>query len=270
MAIITISRGTFAGGEKLAELLAKRLSYRSVSRELLYTKLEEDYGFTTQEAAEIMEQAPSHLEFAVAKHDRKALGLRRRQLFFSLQASLCQLLGEDGVVYHGQSGHMLLPGVAHVLRVRLIAPRHVRVDLAMQREKLSKFEAAQKVDRVDSERARWTKAFFTADWSDPALYDMVFNLEGMTLDEMADVIAHTAKLPSFVPTAESKQAMRNLCLSSRVLAQLVRQPETATLEVEIVVDEGTIRVLGHLAAADLKAAVGVVEGVEGVKQVKTT
>ena len=56
MAIITISRGTFAGGQKLAALLAERLSYRAVSRELLYLKVKEDYGFSSEQTAEIMEQ----------------------------------------------------------------------------------------------------------------------------------------------------------------------------------------------------------------------
>ncbi|MGB9736313.1 MAG: cytidylate kinase family protein, partial [bacterium] len=45
MAIITISRGTFSGGQMLAECLAKKLGYKSISREILIEAAEK-YGIS--------------------------------------------------------------------------------------------------------------------------------------------------------------------------------------------------------------------------------
>ncbi|MGC9027548.1 MAG: cytidylate kinase family protein, partial [bacterium] len=45
MAIITISRGTFSGGQMLAECLAKKLGYKSISREILI-EVAEKYGIS--------------------------------------------------------------------------------------------------------------------------------------------------------------------------------------------------------------------------------
>ena len=50
MAVITISRGTFAGGEKLASALAQRLGYRAISREALYRQVQAEHGFQAEDA----------------------------------------------------------------------------------------------------------------------------------------------------------------------------------------------------------------------------
>jgi cytidylate kinase len=269
MALITISRGTFAGGAKLAELLAKRLGYRIVSREALYQQVEEAYGLTTAQVVEIMEQAPTHLELAVERNQRLAIGKRRRRLLFALQASLCGLLQKDEAIYHGHAGHLLLPGISHVLRIRLIAPRDIRIALAMERENLTKLEATKKVDRVDSERTRWVQAFFGVNWADSAIFDMVLNLEQMTLEEAAEITAHTAKLSSFLPSEKSLKGMQDLCLSSHVLAQLASHPDTSHLEVEVGVDGGTVELLGFLSQEGRERAKKVLQEVPGVMKVET-
>jgi cytidylate kinase len=266
MAIITISRGTFGGGQKLAELLAKRLGYRLVSREDLYHHLEENYGFTPEQAAEIMEQAPDRREHVVTKQNRVLLGQKRRQLFYALQASLCEFLRGDNVVYHGQAGNLLLPGFSHLLRLRLIAPHPMRVKMAMERESMSKIDAVKKIDRVDSERARWTQAFFGVSWEDPSLFDMVINLEYMTLDEAADVVAHTVALPSYKTTAESRKALGDVCLASFVAAEISSNPETAHLEVDTEARDGVVRILGLHNAAELEKVRSVAGKVEGAKK----
>lgn len=269
MAIITISRGTFAGGARLTELLSRRLGYRTVSREDLYRRVEAEYGLTTEQAIEIMEQAPTHLELAVERDQRLAIGKRRRRLLFALQACLCELLHEDEAIYHGHAGHLLLPGISHVLRIRLIAPREIRIALAMEREDLTKLEATKKIDRVDSERTRWVQAFFGVNWSDPAIFDLVVNLDQMTMEEAADIAAHTAKLPSFLPTEKSLKGMADLCLSSRVVAQLASHQDTSHLEVEVAVDGGIVQLLGFLSREGRERAMKVLQKVQGVTKIET-
>lgn len=270
MAIITISRGTFAGGERLADLLAKRLGYRTISRELLYKTVHQEYGVTAQQAEEMVEKSPIHLDCAVDAHQRRSIGRYRRQLFYVLQAALCRLIGDDNAAYHGQAGHFLLPGIPNVLRVRLIAPRNMRIEMAMKRENLSRSEAGQKIDRVDSERSRWTRSFFGVDWGNPEIFDMVLNLEKMSMEEAADAVAFAAGLATFKSTDASKRAMQNLSLSSRVMAHLLTNTDISDSDIEIEADGGTIKVLGLLGAGEMEQVRNLVSKIDGVKKLAPT
>jgi cytidylate kinase len=243
MAIVTISRGTFAGGERLAQLLGQRLGYRTVSREMLYSRVRQDYGVTEDELVQIMTWAPTRL---AAESDG------RRRLFASIQAALCELLRDDDVVYHGQAGHLLLPDVRHVVRVRLIAPRTRRIEMAMEREEINPQQASVKIDQVDAERARWTEFVFGANWADPALYDLLLNLERMTLDSAAALVSDAVALPDFQTTAESRARLDALSIRSAVLARLLNDPTIADLElkVEVVGDQAVISGLADRRRAE--------------------
>jgi cytidylate kinase len=260
MAIVTISRGTFAGGEQLAELLSGRLDYRNISREVLYDKVLQDFGFTAEELEQTMERAPTRFDHA---------GERRRRLFIAIQASLCQLVLEDRVVYHGQAGHLLLPDIGHVLRVRLIAPRRLRITMAGEREGLKPPEAGNKIDRVDAERSRWTQFVFGANWADPALYDMLLNLECMTLPEAAELVSKAVELPAFQPTEESRQRLQDLTLASQVRARLVTDPATQGVDLRVEVEQGRVRLAGVMGERDRERVVRIASEVRGVARVET-
>ena len=266
MPIITISRGTFAGGQQLADLLSKRLGFRCVSREMLYETVQQTYGITAEDISEIMEQAPTHLEHARERSDRLSLGQTRRRLFYALQASLCELLHSSDVIYHGQAGHLLLPGVQHVLCVRLIARRGQRINMAMERDRISKVAASKLVDQVDSERQRWTRSFYGVDWGDPALFDMVLNLDDLSIDDAVEITAHAAALPSYRVSEASSRAFADLCLSSAVMAELLSQPQTIKLDIhEVMADGGTVKIVGNLNPSQRQEARRVAEQVQGVK-----
>lgn len=255
MPIITISRGTFAGGERLAALLGERLGYRSVSREMLYARVTASYGFAEEELQQIMTFTPSRLDQA---HER------RRRLFVSIQAALCDLIKDDQAVYHGHAGHLLLPGIVHVLRVRLIAPRSKRLRMAMEREGISAQQASGRIDQVDAERARWTEFVFGANWADPALYDVVLNLERMELDEAADVVVGMVRLPSYQASPASTRELADLALSSAVTAHLLADPTTASLEVKVTARAGQVTLAGLSDPRRLDQALAVARRVPGV------
>lgn len=258
MAIITLSRGTFAGGEQLARLLGEQLGYRTVSREQLHARALEAFGYGEEDLPRLMSRAPTRLDLAAR---------RRRQMFVAIQATLCQLLTPDRVVYHGQAGHLFLPGIEHVLRVRLIAPHGQRVKIAARRLGVPANEASHHVDSIDEERTRWTQFVFGANWSDPQLYDLVLNLERMPLEDAAAVVVCAAQRPALGATPERLAAMENLTLGSQVLARLMNDPSTETLELRVEADGGQVTVRGPLEGAQgerIAALAQQVPGVEGV------
>jgi cytidylate kinase len=269
VAIITISRGTYAGGERLAQLLAERLGYRSVSREHLYQHVAEHHGFSIPEAEEIMEHSPDPFDLLGDARSSFGLGHRRRQLVFALRASLCELLQDDRAIYHGYAGHLLLRGISHLLRVRLIAPRGLRITMAMERNGIGRPEALELVSRVDAERARWTLSLFGLHWDAPSIFDMVLNLERMSLEEAADLTVRAVELPSYRSTDGSHRAMENLRLSSQVMARLLSHSRTAHLDLRVQVDGSTLLVFGRLGDEELARVAEVAREVAGVASVRT-
>ena len=87
MAIIFVSRGTYAGGKTLADMLGARLKYRVVSRELLFERVQETFGIVQHKLEEMMVKAPPIFDTAAKAAARRAIA--------AVQASLCELIGED-------------------------------------------------------------------------------------------------------------------------------------------------------------------------------
>ena len=58
MAIITISRGSFAAGRSVAERLAERLDYPILGREEVLSETASDYGVSEKELSKTMNGAP--------------------------------------------------------------------------------------------------------------------------------------------------------------------------------------------------------------------
>jgi cytidylate kinase len=258
MSIITISRGSFSGGQSLAERVAERLAYRCLSREVL-VEAAATYGVPEPALAQFLDTSPGLWE---------RLTQSRRLYLIFLQAVMCERALPGCLVYHGQAGHLLLPGIGHVLKVRLIAPLDVRIRAVMAREGVGREAALMSIQRVDEERLRRLRYLFKVDWRDPALYDVVLNLEHMTLETAADVVLFMAQHPEYQPTPASTKALQDLTLSCRVQAAVAAHSTTRGIEVEVQADNGVVWVRGSIHAAELlEEILELVQTVPGVKEV---
>ncbi|HLQ31559.1 MAG TPA: cytidylate kinase family protein [Chloroflexota bacterium] len=240
MSIITISRGSLSGGQELAERVAGRLGYRCVSREVLLEAAKR-YGVPEPKLSELFEKKPSFWEWLTRS--------RERYIVF-VQAAMCELAQEGQLVYHGHAGQQLLAGVGHVLKVRLIAPLERRIRGAMEREKLDREAATKYVERIDDERYHRMRELFEVDWRDPALYDVVLNVERMSLGTAAEIVISLAQQPEFQPTAESTRALQDLTVGARVKATLLADPATNDIPLQVEASEGVVRISGIVTAID--------------------
>ncbi len=214
MPIITISRGAFSGGKKLAECLSKKLGYRSLSREVMINAAAE-YGISEDRLLEALEQKP-RIE------DRIGLELNRFHYLSFVQAALCEEAKDDNVIYHGNGGHILLKGVSHVIKVKLVTDLEQRIDFAREKLKFTRDEAIAYLYHMDELRGKWTSLLYSENWDAPSQYDITVNLRTMTLQEACELIATMTKFPGFQATAASKAAMQELFLASSEKQQLHR------------------------------------------------
>ena len=237
MAVITISRGSFSGGKMLAECVAGNLGYRCIDRDVIVERAAA-YGVSQEELRDALVSPPSFWDRF--KH--------RKYLYLTLiQAALTEEVRGGKAVYHGNAGHLLLRGVSHVIRVRIIAPLEFRLAMVQDRLRLSKNEALSHVQKMDQDRAKWTQYLYGVNWKDPELYDLVLNLEYMDIKEACDIVTATAHQRCFQETPESQMTMEDLALASRIRASLVTNAATADLEVEVAAHAGSVTIRGDLS-----------------------
>ena len=259
MSIIAISRGTFSGGEAVAKGVADRLGYRCVSREVVL-EAAWAYGIPAEELIDAMEKRPPLWQ--------RLTGERSDHITF-VRAALCENARGGKSVYHGYVGHLVLPGVSHVIGVRVIADMEYRTRAAMQQRNLTRKEAVSYIETVDKERRQWTRFLFDVDWDDPSLYDVVLNLGRMSIATACDTVVHLTERDEFKPTADSMRAMQNLTLGSQAAAVLARDPRTRGAVVQVIANDGVVTVTGTTHSPSVLDAIpGVARQVAGVTDVR--
>jgi len=243
MAIITISRGTFSGGQTLAECLAEKLGYRCISREIIVGAARQ-YGAPLEKLSKALAEPPGFLE---------RLTTERVHYLAYIRAAIYKEVRNDKVVYHGHAGHLLLRGIPNVLRVRVIADMEFRIKAAMERNNLNREKAIKFINDIDEKRVKWTRFLYHADWHDPALYDIVINLEHISIDDACGLVSYIASLDKFKSTPESQKIMEDMVLSTEVRAAVARDAGNADAGIEIEADGGVITIsgtVGSLVEAD--------------------
>ena len=211
MAVITISRGSYSKGKEVAEKVAARLGYRCLSREVILDA-SEHYHIPEIKMIKAIHDAPSVL---------KRFGHDKSRFVNYYQSALARNVQKDNVVYHGLAGHLLLKGIPHVLKVRIIADLEERVRDEMGRERIPKQEALRLILRDDQERRKWTQSLYGVDPWDSSLYDLVLHIHKLTVADAVDFICQAVDLPQFRTTKESQRKMDDLALASQIKAALV-------------------------------------------------
>jgi cytidylate kinase len=256
VSVITVSRGSFSGGKAIAEDVAEQLGYRCIDRDAVVERAAAS-GAPVSELVEALEKPPAFLERFTHK----------RYLYLTLfQAALAEEARSGKVVYHGLAGHLLLKGALPVFRVRIIAPLDLRIQMCEARLKMTREQAVTYIRNVDQGRRRWTQYLYGVDWADPALYDLVLNLETLSVAEASDIVVATMQQQrcfEFGPNCQA--AMDNLALATRVKAAIALNPSTSDLEVETAAEGAKVWVRGKLNRSEqyieVKQVVAQVPGV---------
>jgi len=213
MAIITISRGSYSKGREVAEKVATRLGYQLTSRDVLLGASKR-FHIPEFKLVNAIHDAPSLL-------DRFTHGKECYVAY--IRSALADRAREDNLVYHGLAGHLLLKGVPHVLKVRIIADLDARVEAEMKREEIGATEARRQLLADDAERRKWTQHLYGADPWDSSLYDLVIHIHKLGVDDAVEFIVQAAGRPCFSSTPEARRKMDDLALACRIKAALVEE-----------------------------------------------
>jgi cytidylate kinase len=269
MAIITISRGTMSGGEELAKRLSERTGYPAISREIIVETASKD-GISETLLLQQLTKAPGIIERLTGE---------KRIYVSTIQTTLAERALQGNFIYHGNAGHFLLKGLQGVLKVRIVAPMNYRIKKVIEKKNLTFKEAKSYIKNIDRQRIKWTKFLYGADWHDPSLYDLVINIEDLSISMACEIIIHTINLPEFQDTPERKKGREDFYLASLVKSKLTLSEKTRGMDINVEASDGTIVLSGkfytsgpfprgiHRTQNDI---LEVVQTVPGIKDIKIT
>ncbi len=260
MSIVTIAHETGSGGPEIGMALAEPLGYRYVDREML-SQAAKQYGVVEDKLAKLDETKPSLFE----RFDAET-----RQYITVIQSGLLDMAEQDNVVINSRGGQILLRGITHVLRVRVIAPFDIRVKrvlkkMAGQGETVDLRTTTEMVRRSDREKSGRIRYLYDVDWGDPALYDLVINTEILTVEAAVELIRGILRRPELAATDASRQAVRDRALASRVRAALAAHPETRKYRITVEAERGVVQLEGTAALGRATEVARTVPGVVDVK-----
>lgn len=222
MPLITISRGSYSRGKEVAEALAAKLDYECVSRDILLETCQE-FSIPEIRLVKTLHDAPSVL-------DRFNHGRERYMSYF--RAAFLKHMAKDNIVYHGLSGHFFLQGIDHAIKVRIIANMEDRIKEEMKRENSSAEEARYILKKDDDERRKWGMSLYGKDTWNCSLYDLVFRIDIMTVEDVVGALEGIIQQGRFDATPESTALLKEQALVASVHAQIVDIAPHATVNIK--------------------------------------
>jgi cytidylate kinase/CBS domain-containing protein len=256
MAIITISRGSLSGGAQLAHQLGERLGARVISREVI-VEAAKKYGVSEDDLAEGISTPPGLWDRMTHHKERYVV---------AIQATLAEMVQQGQTIYHGHGGQFLLKDLSKVIKLRLIAPIEYRVRAAMAELKLSRENAVRHIEQVDEQRAKWVRLLYGVEWADPALYDLVLNLEHVSIETACELVVDLVGRKEYRRTPEMMQERKDFALATRIRAELTFNSSFPQNGVLVGVRHGNLKLSGPYYDKHRDEVVQLVRKVPGAQE----
>jgi cytidylate kinase len=232
MALVMIS-SQYQGGKKvLAQVLADKTHWPMLTREEL------------QEQAKEKGIRVGRLEVSMIKQPSASEKLaREKKLYLAfLTTILCEKAFQGNLIYYGRSGHLLLPGVNHRLRVGLTAPLDVRIQRTAKQLNMLTEQAESYLAQLDEDVAKWIRHVHHQAGLFPDQFDIFFNLETTTVNNAAEILCRMAQLPEFQPTAASTRMLKDIHLCAQAELRLMLDERTRDVDLKVQAEKQVLTV----------------------------
>ncbi len=185
MAVITVSRQLGSHGARIARTLAKELGYVLVDKGVI-NRVIRQYGLTQLNT--IYDKKPKFWDLF---DENRVLTIQM------MNETIAAVAARGDVVILGRGGFRVLNDMVDVVNVFVKAPDDVRASRIAKRDSISVEEAADVITEDDELRSRFTRLFYSADWADESLFDLVIDT-GVDSDDaaVAEIVAAVKALPA--------------------------------------------------------------------------
>jgi len=238
MHFITFSRKMGTNATEIARQVAEKLGYTFYDTEAI-EKAAREMGFL-ESVKKIDEKTPS-LFYRLFSH-RPTIDLDR------LTSVVYELAGRGDAVFLGRGGQILLRDFNCALHIRVTASLEKRIQNLIERG-LHREAASKAIEDSDHERSSFIRFAFKVDWENDELYDIVLNMDKVTVKLAADTLLTMARSDEIkVCSVDAMKSLEMMSLKNRAEAALIEAGLTygpAGAYVSVIVDEpGKVRLLG--------------------------
>jgi len=183
--VITISREPGSGGRILAESLASDLGISVFHQEMIH-RMAESAKVHSSLLETLDERAMNVLEDWIASLvDAKHLWPDE---YLKHLLKVVGVVGKHGrAVLVGRGANFILPPNRR-FRLRIIAPRKIRIEQVAKAFSVSPTEAKRRIIRTESDRRAFIRKHFNADIDDPLNYDLVINTGTVGMDDAVGAV----------------------------------------------------------------------------------
>jgi len=171
-------------------------------------------------------------------------------------------------LFLGRGSHILLRAFKCALHVRVTASLEKRIENLVGRG-FQREVAIRAIQKSDHERGAFIKFAFGVDWDNPELYDIVLNMDNLTVDLATDTVLYIALTEEI--KARSTDVMKSLemmGLTKRAEAALIEAGLSSTSLSVSVLEPGKIQLTGTVSGQSNKIrAEEILMEVKGIKSI---
>lgn len=258
MSTVIISAESYCHREEIAKAVADRLGYACVGPEVL-AEASRRYDVPEEKLLETLESTSSF---------RDSFSSARTRNLAYLQAAFLGVLVKDDVVYHGWEGHLLIDGVSHILKVRLMADLEARARSKAEAEEIPVKKAREGLRKESEFVHHYARHVFGVDTADASLFELALDVTKTGQDRCVDVIADLVRDVRFQPITYSRNTLRDKELASRIRAALITEYPDVRVHARdgnVSIDAGALKKKKPDLLMALKQEM---EGIEGVSYVE--
>jgi cytidylate kinase len=258
MHFISFTRKMGTNGSEIARRVANELQYSFYDTQAIENAARE-MGFL-DDVKEVDEKVPSVFERVFSHRPEAHLN--------HLNSIIYELASRGNAVFLGRGSHILLRAFRCALHIRVTASLEKRIQNLMERG-FYKDVAIKALHKSDREREAFIKFAFGVDWDNPELYDMVFNMDNLTVDLATNTVLHLARSEEIqARSMDVTESLKMIGLARRAEAALIEAGFPSNLLSISVLEPGKIRLIGTLAAESTKTKVEeILKEVKGIESI---
>ena len=262
MHFITFSRKMGTNGTEIARQVAEKLGYHFYDTEAI-ERAAREMGFL-ESVKEIDQKVPSIFQ-RIFSH-RPIIDLDR------LNSVVYELASRGDGVFLGRGSQVLLRDFNCALHIRVTASLEKRIQNLIERG-IHREAASKAIEDSDHERSSFIRFAFKVDWDNDDLYDIVLNIDKVTVRLAVDTVLTMARSDEIkacsVDAMKSLEAMglKNRAEAALIEAGLTYGPAGAYIQVQVE-EPGKVLLTGRVESdVTKKRAQEIVQKVTGVGSV---
>lgn len=193
---ITISRKRGSLGDEAARVLACRLNWHVFDKEIV-----EDIARHSRVRQNLVEQLDERSQNLIHETVQRLLTMAAGASFGAeeyheaLLRTFAYMAARGEAIIVGRGANFALRNECGGLHVRIVASPEVRIRRLMERWGAAASEARQRMEQMDSERRNFVRHHFKQDIDDLRNYDVIFNTDHLTADQIADCLTGIVSAP---------------------------------------------------------------------------